>query len=240
MPVKEYDLASIGIISIHKRRGAKTLRLSIAADGKIRVTIPSWARYSDGVQYAESKAAWIRLHLPQPTAILMSGQHIGKAHRLLFISGKGAVRSRLSGADIVITHPPGTDLAASTIQEVAHKACIRALRLEAQKLLPVRLRTLANTYGFSYTSVSVKQLKGRWGSCDSKQRVVLNLFLMQLPWQLIDYVLVHELVHTEHLNHGPEFWQRFLQHEPRAKYLRTQIRTHKPILEAVPSSTAMA
>jgi hypothetical protein len=62
---------------------------------------------------------------------------------------------------------------------------------------------------------------------------------MQLPWQLIDYVLLHELTHTKHLNHGDDFWQEFLRHEPAAKALRKIIKTHKPILEPIAPAVAV-
>jgi hypothetical protein len=119
------------------------------------------------------------------------------------------------------------------VQKAALSASMRAMRLEAAKLLPGRLQELAERYGFTFNSVQIKQLKGRWGSCDSKKHIVLNLFLMQLPWHLIDYVLLHELVHTEQLNHGDGFWRRFLSCEPRAKLYRSQIRKEQPILKAV-------
>jgi len=49
-------------------------------------------------------------------------------------------------------------------------------------LLPQRLQAFATQTGFSYRSVSVKQLKSRWGSCNTEKEITLNLFLMQLPW----------------------------------------------------------
>jgi predicted metal-dependent hydrolase len=172
--------------------------------------------------------------MPEQEAVLRHGQHVGKAHRLFFDTAPGeSVRTRIAGSEIRIIRPPNMLATSESVQEAARRASIRAMRVEAQKLLPVRLKQLATDFGFTYTSVQIKQLKGRWGSCDSHQHIVLNLFLMQLPWQLIDYVLVHELTHTKHLNHGDGFWKEFLSHEPRAKLYRTQIRKHKPVLEAV-------
>ncbi|WP_369411691.1 M48 metallopeptidase family protein [Longitalea arenae] len=52
----------------------------------------------------------------------------------------------------------------------------------------------------------VRRLEKRWGSCTELGNVVLNLSLIQAPVQCIDYVLVHELCHLKHLNHGPKFY----------------------------------
>jgi predicted metal-dependent hydrolase len=56
------------------------------------------------------------------------------------------------------------------------------------------------------------------------------LYLMQLPWHLIDYVLLHELTHTKVMQHGTPFWQELERHVPHAKRLRGEIREFHPIL----------
>jgi hypothetical protein len=116
------------------------------------------------------------------------------------------------------------------VQAVAQRAAIRALRSEAEQILPKRLRDLASQYDLDFKSVTIKQLTSRWGSCDQNKDIALNLFLMQLPWSLIDYVLVHELVHTKHLHHGEDFWNTLESLIPDAKNLRAEIRKHKPVV----------
>ena len=96
------------------------------------------------------------------------------------------------------------------------------------KLWKWELQQLADQYGFAYNSVSMKQLKARWGSCSHKRDITLNIFLMQLPWQLIDYVLVHELVHTKVLHHGQDFWTSFAACLPDAKKRRSELRAYHP------------
>lgn len=241
MAAKSFEIENVGTVHVYKRKGVRNLRLSIAADGKVRVTVPAWATYASGLEFAVSRSQWIRTNKPAVRGLLQHGQHIGKAHRLKFESMPGhEVRTRIAGSDIRIIRPPGIHITHPQSQKAAHRASIRALRTQAEKLLPVRLRQLAEKYGFEYSEVQVKQLKGRWGSCDTKKRITLNLFLMQLPWHLIDYVLVHELTHTKHLDHSADFWNEFLRHEPRAKDYRKQIRVHKPILETIEVAPVMA
>ncbi len=80
------------------------------------------------------------------------------------------------------------------------------LRKKAKETLPSMLKSLANFYGFSYSSVKITKSKGRWGSCSSRANINLSLYLMLLPEHLIEYVLLHELCHTKEMNHGPRFW----------------------------------
>ncbi len=234
MATKIVEIPEIGAVTLYKRRGNRSLRLSVAADGEIRVSLPSWVPYKAGEQFARSRAEWIVAHRRPRASGLQHGQAIGKAHRLHFAPSTMAtkVTTRLRQNMIEITHPPQYDATHPAVQKAAQTASIRALRKEAELLLPQRLRDLASKTGFAYTSVGVKQLKSRWGSCSNKQEITLNLFLMQLPWRLIDYVLLHELTHTKVMQHGAPFWKELERHVPRAKQLRKEISNHNPILTA--------
>jgi len=131
---------------------------------------------------------------------------------------------------ITITHPAHLSVTDSDLQKLAESASIRALRVQAEQLLPTRLRSLAQQHNFRYSSVAIKRLKSRWGSCDQQKQIVLNLFLMQLPWQCIAYVILHELVHTALLHHGPDFWQKMQAVLPDVKHRRKQMRQYQPVL----------
>lgn len=76
----------------------------------------------------------------------------------------------------------------------------------AKKKLIGRLDVLAEKYGFTYNRVFIKNQKSRWGSCSSKNNINLNVKLVRLPAELMDYVILHELVHTKIKNHGKKFW----------------------------------
>lgn len=82
---------------------------------------------------------------------------------------------------------------------------VAALRAGARSFLPGRVAELAALHGFSYNRVFIKHNVSNWGSCSSKGNINLNLNLMRLPQELRDYVILHELCHLRHMNHGPEF-----------------------------------
>lgn len=238
MATRTVEIPDIGTVTLYKRRGNRSLRLSVGAGGEIRVSLPSWVPYKAGEQFARSKMEWIIAHRQGTSASgLTHGQAIGKAHRLHFEPSAIATRitTRLHQNQIQITHPPAYESLHPAVQHAAQTASIRALRKEAEALLPQRLRDLAQQTGFTYKSVGVKQLKSRWGSCSAQQEITLNLFLMQLPWRLIDYVLLHELTHTKVMRHGAPFWKELERHVPRARQLRKEISGHHPILSAKPA-----
>ena len=82
---------------------------------------------------------------------------------------------------------------------------IESLRAAAKAYLPDRLRMLAERYGFRFNRVTIKHNTSNWGSCSSKGNINLNLNLMRVPRPLQDYILLHELAHLRHANHGPAF-----------------------------------
>lgn len=79
------------------------------------------------------------------------------------------------------------------------------LRKEAKAYLPKRVAELAAEHGFEYNRVYIKHNSSNWGSCSSKKNINLNLNLMRVPAELQDYVILHELCHLRHMNHGKEF-----------------------------------
>ena len=87
----------------------------------------------------------------------------------------------------------------------AAQAEIEALRRQAKAELPPRLAALAARYGFVYNKVTIKHNASNWGSCSSKGNINLNLNIVRLPKVLQDYVLLHELCHLRHQDHGHAF-----------------------------------
>jgi len=79
-------------------------------------------------------------------------------------------------------------------------------RPAARKRLVDRLDYLALKHGFQYNRVFIRNQKTRWGSCSGKNNINLNVNLVRLPDELMDYTILHELVHTRVKNHGKRFW----------------------------------
>lgn len=232
MAVKQFSIPDIGKVYVYKRAGVRNLRLTIRSDGSVRVTIPAWSPYATGVNFAQSRAAWIRQHIGEPHSLLADGQQIGKSHRLKLVASSTISKpiSRLRHTEVVVSYPATLTADHEQVQKMATTASLRALKQQASRLLPMRLADLAQKHGFSYQAVTVKNLKTRWGSCDQDQNIVLNLFLMQLPWHLIDYVLLHELTHTRVMRHGPPFWSAMEAIEPKTQALRREIKAYRTTL----------
>jgi len=239
MAQKVVWLPEVGELTLSKRRGTKNIRLSVTSTGKVRVGLPAWAPYSMGISFAKKRSDWIQKHLQNHSVRqLANGDRIGKSYRLSYehIPQFDKTSTRIGPNAIRIKS--NLPLADNTVQKRVTAAAERALKLEALRLLPPRLDEIARRYDYSYGSVRIKKLASRWGSCSSQNDITLNYFLMQLPWALVDYVIIHELVHTKHLNHGPDFWAEFERVYPGAKQFRKQIKDYRPAINSLAPSAA--
>lgn len=113
---------------------------------------------------------------------------------------------RHKGREATLLCPAGAELA--TRREWLKKVIKEAMRRRAQETLPQRLHELATKHSLQYGKVSIRDSHTRWGSCSSRGDISLSIYLMTLPAELIDYVLLHELCHTLEMNHSDRFWHK--------------------------------
>lgn len=99
-------------------------------------------------------------------------------------------------------------------------------RGKAKAILGKKLEYLAGKYGFSYKRVFIRNQKTRWGSCSVKNNISLNMQLIRLHEELIDYVILHELVHTKIKNHNKTFWIELDKLVGNGKQLRTRLKPY--------------
>ena len=100
-------------------------------------------------------------------------------------------------------------------------------RKRAKSFLVGRLKFLAGKYGFCYNRVFIRNQRTLWGSCSAANNINLNMNLVRLSEQLRDYVILHELVHTEIKSHSKRFWKKLDKFVGNAKALDKQLRKHK-------------
>lgn len=79
------------------------------------------------------------------------------------------------------------------------------LRKKARAELPSRIAELAAYYGFTYNRLALRNNVSNWGSCSSRNNINLNIHLARIPAVLRDYVILHELCHLRHHDHGQAF-----------------------------------
>ncbi len=81
------------------------------------------------------------------------------------------------------------------------------LKQQAEIYIPPKVKELAKKYHFEYEGVQIKNLNSRWGSCSINKKLSFNLKLMYFNYDVINYVIIHELCHLEEMNHSVKFWK---------------------------------
>ncbi len=228
MAQKFIIVEGIGEVLLIKNKASRSIKISITGDNVVRLSMPSWLPYQTGVKFVESRKDWVAEHR-RPSKLYRDGDLFGKSHRLrIFTTSDDTIKTRISKVEIKITIPADATTESSEVQSAIKKAALRAIKQEGEKLLPQRLAELSQKHNFEYKSVDFKKMKARWGSCTNQKDITLNTFLMTLPWNLIDYVLIHELVHTKVLHHGVQFWEEFDRCLPNAKQYRKNLKAYSP------------
>lgn len=166
----------LGQITYTKRVRSRSIRIKVGGVGKISVSLPFWVKYASAQQFLEDNRAKI---------LSIISRQITSAQ-----SGDSAVRGPAN----------------CTPQQLS------AIRKRAKGELPARLEyqcrrinEMFPSLSVHYNKVFIKNNRSNWGSCSVKGNINLNMHLVNLPEELRDFVIIHELCHLVHRNHGAEF-----------------------------------
>ncbi|MDO4774053.1 MAG: SprT family zinc-dependent metalloprotease [Candidatus Saccharibacteria bacterium] len=219
-----------GDITVVRSGLASRVSARITPAGALKITLPRLAPLMAAKMLLRTSRTQLRQLLAehQATHAYRASQPIGKSHHLLIERGSRTATVTTAGTTIIATVPDSQSITAPTIQAPIRQAVLKALRKEAKHYLPRRLATLAERHGFSYDAVRLMHASSRWGSCSSRGTISLNIALMNLPFELIDYVLLHELAHTQQMNHSPAFWHIVKSVSPHYATHRRALKQHTP------------
>ncbi len=223
----------IGNITINIRKGLRSVTYRVSTKGVSISTPPEMAhklfplstQRIEWIQNAQTQMESRKVTLlitpehPLQTLTFRVAFEPRKAQKPLFTA-------RFQESTLTIGYFEQLDLNLQPQQQVVHRIVKLYLKREAEQYLPKRLQQLASTLGYRFSDVKINSARGRWGSCNSKGSINLSCYLMMLPSELIDYVLVHELCHTKEMNHGEPFKKRIRAHFPRFGELDKQLRIH--------------
>ena len=115
------------------------------------------------------------------------------------------------------------------------KECYRIIKKpidinEAKKKISDRIIKLSRKYDIPFNKVFVKNQKTLWGSCSAKKNINLNINIIRLPKELMDYVILHELVHIRCRRHDKKYWQELEKIIPNARKLDRELDDYRPLL----------
>lgn len=210
MPIRRYiEDKDFGRIALTTRRGARNITMRVKPEG-LQVTVPPYTKVGRVMevigQFREDLLEKYRKVAVRP--IDLSFRIEAECFRLSLEPSrlKCFTVRRTDSGEMKIYCPRHTDFSLKEVQKLVRGAILRALKKSAEETLPPLLEEWAERYGLTYRKVRITGARSRWGSCTAAKTISLSCYLMLVPSHLMDYVILHELAHTEEMNHGPRFW----------------------------------
>lgn len=197
-------------------RRARRLSLRVYPDARVEVVAPPRARPREIEQFVGAHREWIdekrQIALRnKPAAEAFPPASIGFAltgerWRIHLAGGSG----RLALAELA---DGGVLQVSGQVAGPTLRRALRAWLLQvARDRLEPRLIALARTTCVGYSRLSIRRQRSRWGSCSARGTISLNVCLLFQPPAVVDYLIVHELMHVEHMNHSARFWAAVERH----------------------------
>ena len=207
----------------------KNLSLRMAPGKGAWVNVPYGFSKSQVVKFIEEHKDWIKQNFAKFESLHLTNKYsIGdkistRLHVVEIEENRGAgFASRRVGRRVVIYVP--SLIKEGVLDSVVDKVLVEVMRSECAELLPARVKMLADKYGFKYGKLSFRNNSTNWGSCSGTNNISLNVKLMKMRDQVIDYVILHELCHTVVKNHSDDFWRLMTKVCPNWQALRRELR----------------
>ncbi len=214
-------------IEVDLRRSSRAKRLSLRVsrlDGRVTLTLPQRAADREGIRFLHAKEAWLRAHLDQlaPVQQVAIGEQIMVRGNLVpIVQGAG---KRLSIFDDRIEVPGPQDVGLKI------KAQLRQM---ARNALAGASDRYAAELGQSYTRLSIRDTRSRWGSCSSQGVLMYSWRLIMAPPTVLEYVAAHEVAHLVEMNHSDAFWAVVTSIRPSYQTERQWLRSNGDTLHRV-------
>jgi len=213
------------------RSKRRTISLVVTADAKLIVRAPLHTSLGYIKNLIKQKIEWIAKK--QEAAIRRNETHIEKqfvdGEKFLFMGDSYELEIKYGKAHIelkqgkLIIHEKEPDSAPSDLKSWYRK--------QAKLILSDRVSYLSKVTGIGYKSVKITEARKRWGSCSTKNTLNYAWRLVMTPLNVIDYVIIHELVHVEFHNHSKHFWDRVEAIMPDYKKHRKWLKENQRLME---------
>lgn len=205
------------------RSTRKTLAVIVKSNGSVIVRAPLRASDKAIREFIEEHKEWIAKKraealatLPREPRQYVPGEtfmYLGNSYSLEIV--KGQKKPLLLEDGFKLAEPA---------QSKAKLAFERWYRAQAKEILTAQVEHYAGQFGFQYKKIGITSARTRWGSCSANGSLNFSWRLILAPMEAVDYVIVHELVHTLHHNHSRRFWKKvetiLPDYKERRKWLR--------------------
>lgn len=190
------------------RRKVKSIRISVNRDGKVRSVIPMHYPIKELEKIIEQKRDWIQKKIGHFES-LKRGFYLNR-NEILYLGRKYTfiLTEELKSRYIINEEKQEVYTGINLSDE---RARIRWLIYEARRVITERVNIINKDRRFKYSRIFIRNQKTKWGNCSSKRNISFNRRIIKAPVEVIDYLIIHELIHLEEMNHSKAFWEKVSQ-----------------------------
>jgi predicted metal-dependent hydrolase len=203
-------------IPIYKlvRSRRKSIAIIVERDGSLTVRAPLRMGEARIQAFVESHADWIAKNQAKILAAApVSPKRYVDGEEFLFL-GQAYQLTILPRQRPALTFDGKSFRLSKSALPKAEAAFVRWYKEQATLFLFERVLSLAGKHGFHYQKMRISSARTRWGSCSSRGTLSFTYRLVMAPAEVVDYVVLHELVHTQIHNHSSKFWNRLGELRP--------------------------
>ncbi len=212
------------------RTKRKNIALMITRDATLIVRAPMRTPLGYIEKLVEKKFAWIEKKMQEfekrPKAVkktFFEGEeflHLGRKYKLKLTEG---IKIEL-GENLELFFP-------RTFLWRARQRMSDWYKKQAQKAIFERTEIIASKLNLKYSSLKISNAKTNWGSCGPKNSLNFNWRLVMVPEKIIEYVIIHELIHIVEKNHSAKFWNKVAVVMPEYREAREWLRHNQGLVE---------
>jgi len=218
---------SIFEVHLIRMRRARRYVMRVRPDGSLRVTVPRGGSRGEALRFAERHLHWAERERARLAAMpgAPAGWTVGGSVLLDGVSVT-IVREPHGGADVVSAGRLSATVAAGDSD--LRGALERAMKEAARSELPPLLMSHARAHQLDVTKITIRSQRSRWGSCSRRGAIALNYRLIQMPPDIREYIVLHELMHLKQPNHSRRFWALVESVCPAFRAAEKWLKTHGP------------
>ena len=212
------DLPEIKIV---RHASAKHLRLRVEPNA-IRLTVPPFCSNKQIQAFIQQSTTWLLETWRKQQKITAQPDLLPTELKLFNLEQPITIQQQSQKKAFIYDVEHYTLTLSDQVAEAALKNFCMAY---AKQQLPHYLEQLSLEIGLQFAKCNIRQAKTRWGSCSGRHDIMLNAALILFPMEQVRYVCVHELAHTKHFDHSPQFWMEVQQHDAEFKQHRKDLKS---------------
>jgi predicted metal-dependent hydrolase len=220
------------IYTLRRSFRARRVRLEISERNGLVIIVPRSYPADKLPGLIKSKERWISKHLQRLSQLeplpaprkLKTGDtipYLGRDCELIMQKNHSGEAVVLRGNKLAVI----PDLFDNGMLEASLEQWYRS---EAARLISDIANRMVSQIGIDYKRIVIRGQKTRWGSCSRRKNLSFNWKLIMAPQPVVEYVVIHELLHLKEMNHSKKFWQLVAQNCPDWREHKKWLKDHEP------------